>query len=129
MNSNFKTRLNAAFQAKGLKSQADLARAIKAKPQVVNKWFHGRTAKISAVDLFKLTEALDVSARWLLFGKGQVARYTELTPDEWVVISIYRNLPEEWREDWLTQGNRTLNRLTDSPSRTVPFKQNTPVKN
>ena len=89
-------RLNEIIERKGI-SKADMARICGVSAQSVNNWFvRGTIGKSSAV---KLADALGVSLAWLL---GQnVGESDGLKPDEQRLLELYRQLPEEERQNML----------------------------
>ncbi|EKS6407722.1 helix-turn-helix domain-containing protein [Enterobacter hormaechei] len=89
-------RLNEIIERKGI-SKADMARICGVSAQSVNNWFvRGTIGKSSAI---KLADALGVSLAWLL---GQnVGESDGLKPDEQRLLELYRQLPEEERQNML----------------------------
>jgi len=102
--STFGQRLRTAMTARGVARPADLARMINHTPQQVDRWLNNKTRNPRAVDIFKIGDALKVSARWLLFNQGSMGQYTTVTPDERDVLTIYHALPKDWRDDWVQMG-------------------------
>ncbi len=105
----------------GISRPMDLARKTGASPQLINKWLKGVTQNIRAADLFRLSDALQVSSRWLLFGQGSVVKYTQLSLEERELLMIFNALPSDWREDWVSAGRNTMTRLAIMPSVNEPF--------
>ncbi len=89
-------RLNEVLELKNL-TKSDMARICGVSAQSVNNWFvRGTIGKSSAI---KLADALGVSLEWLL---GQdVGEKDGLKPDEQRLLELYRQLPEEERENML----------------------------
>jgi transcriptional regulator with XRE-family HTH domain len=117
----FADRLRAAMAQAGISRPMDLARKTGASPQLINKWLKGVTQNIRAADLFRLSDALQVSGRWLLFGEGSVGKYTQLSLEERELLMIFNALPSDWREDWVSAGRNTMTRLAIKPSINEPF--------
>lgn len=89
-------RLNEIIERKGI-SKADMARICGVSAQSVNNWFvRGTIGKSSAI---KLADALGVSLAWLLGQK--VGESDGLKPDEQRLLELYRQLPEEERQNML----------------------------
>lgn len=97
--------------AAGVLRAADLARMTKHTPQQVERWLNGKTKNPRAADMFSVGDALKVSARWLLFNQGSMGQYTTVTPDERELLTIYHALPDGWRDDWVNDARKTLDRL------------------
>lgn len=89
-------RLNEILELKNL-TKSDMARICGVSAQSVNNWFvRGTIGKSSAI---KLADALGVSLEWIL---GQeVGEKDGLKPDEQRLLELYRQLPEEERENML----------------------------
>lgn len=115
-----------ALKKEAIRSQAELMRKLKVSRQVANKWWNGQTATdmIRAVDLFKIADGLRVSIRWLLTGKGSMLPGLRMTPEQHRALEIFNSFTEEhkgWRDDWLTEGVRRLERLNLKPSISNPY--------
>lgn len=89
-------RLNEILELKNL-TKSDMARICGVSAQSVNNWFvRGTIGKSSAI---KMADALGVSLEWIL---GQeVGEKDGLKPDEQRLLELYRQLPEEERENML----------------------------
>lgn len=89
-------RLNEIIERKGI-SKADMARICGVSAQSVNNWFvRGTIGKSSAI---KLADALGVSLSWVL---GQdVGEKDGLKADEQRLLELYRQLPEEEKQNML----------------------------
>lgn len=122
-----KERLHEAMKVRGIAKPADLARALKENPQTAYKWWAGQTVNISASDLFHMADRLDVNARWLMGLSETMTKGRNLEPDEDAVLAIYRSLkalPQQgWVDDWLTDGNKLVERLSPAPSQSTPFSK------
>lgn len=66
----FGTRLRAAALAAGIATPEQLAKACGASAQTVRKWLAMGEPRLSAMYLFRLSNALDVRMRWLMTGEG-----------------------------------------------------------
>ncbi|EMG7911745.1 helix-turn-helix domain-containing protein [Enterobacter cloacae] len=89
-------RLNEIIEKKGI-TKADMARICGVSAQSVNNWFvRGTIGKSSAI---KLADALGVSLAWLL---GQeVGEKDGLKPDEMRLLELYRQLPDEEKQNMI----------------------------
>lgn len=89
-------RLNEILELKKL-TKSDMARICGVSAQSVNNWFvRGTIGKSSAM---KLADALGVSLEWVL---GQeVGEKDGLKADEQRLLELYRQLPEDERENML----------------------------
>lgn len=101
-------------------------RKLKIGRQTAHKWWHGLTSpdKLRASDLYKIADGLNVSARWLLTGNGPMTPRQALDPDQHRVVEIYNSFKDEnkgWRDDWVSEGVRRLERLNLKPSLSNPF--------
>lgn len=117
----FGKRVQGAAALVGAATPISFARRLLVSPQTAHKWWMGDTPHISAADLLKIADSLNVSGRWLLTGKGSPVKRDAITPDEIRVLDIYRNLPAEWRDDWVSQGVKIVERLGTTPSKANPF--------
>ena len=114
-------RIQDAARVQGIHTPAEFADRLKVGRQIGHKWWKGNTPNLRAADLFRIADALQVSPRWLLAGDAPMTRGKPPTPDEQRALDLYRALPEGWREDWISDGNRTLERLNVAPSVANPF--------
>lgn len=69
MNSNLGERVRAAREARGL-TRAELARRVKLTSTAVLFLENGKTQDLAGGNVFPMADALGVSARWLVTGKG-----------------------------------------------------------
>lgn len=121
----FRERLKFAAKLKGVTTPAQFADYMKVGRQTGHNWWSGGTSHPRAGDLFYMAEKLGVSARWLALGEEPMLRGIRgVSPDEQRALDLYKALPEAWREDWLSDGTRVLERLNIKPSAANPY----PVK-
>lgn len=117
-------RIKLAMHAAGLKNQADLARKMKVHRQTVNKWFTGDSDDMTPALLFKLSDALNVSPRWLALGPPESpVKPQVLDPESSEVLQIketLENASQDAKEQWLSQG-RGLVRVVAPKSAANPF--------
>lgn len=124
-------RLLEALADKHIHDNAGFARKLGMRPQTTHNWYTGSRPNISAVDVFFIADKLGVSPRWLL-GLVDNKRHgvPAPNPDEDRVLALYRELkkqPEQWVDDWIADGYRTLEKLGAKPSTVLPFP-NAPKK-
>ena len=118
----FRERLRDAAKLKGIITPAQFADYMKVGRQTGHNWWTGNTRHLKAADLFAISDRLGISARWLLTGEPPMIRGQRTpTPDEQRVLDLFRALPEAWREDWVSQGNRILERLDLKPTPSNPY--------
>ena len=119
----FRDRLRDACKLVGVTTPAQFADRVKVSRQTGHKWWSGSTKNLRAIDLFDIADRLGVSARWLLTGELPMIRGQRTpTPDEQRALDLFRALPEAWREDWVSQGARTLERLDLKPTASHPYR-------
>ncbi len=68
MNQQMKRLYEAASEARGIRGQSDLARALNTSPQTINNW---ETRGISKQGLLSIQNVLGISASWVQSGHGQ----------------------------------------------------------
>jgi len=107
----FPERLADAMAKEGVRGPVKLGERLKVNKQTASKWINGRTTILSADDLYRIADGLNVAARWLWKDEGPMMRRQVLTDAELRVLGVYRTLPEKWREDWITDGVKTLEKL------------------
>lgn len=82
-----------------------LAARVKCSRMVIHNYLKAGKSKASnAVLLFEIADALDVSARWLITGKGDMRREQALTPEQSALLNLHSLMSEAARAAWLTQG-------------------------
>jgi transcriptional regulator with XRE-family HTH domain len=97
-------RLATARKPKGL-SQNKLAKLAKCTAATVNQIEAGIILELKAGLLYRLSDVLDVSARWLALGEGPMHKWTVLTIDEDALIKAYRALKPPLQEHALSTVN------------------------
>lgn len=68
MNQEMKRLYEAASEARGIRGQSDLARALNTSPQTINNW---ETRGISKQGLLSIQSVLGISASWVQSGHGK----------------------------------------------------------
>lgn len=118
-------RIKGAMPLAGIESSSELARRMKLNRQTVHRWVSGAGDKLTPEMLFRLADALKVSARWLALGSPELPTKPIFpTIDEAEMFSIYRALPKNARDHWLSQG-RTLVQMLRPGSVNSPFPAKT----
>ena len=118
---SFTERLHDAMVRQGLRGPVQLGLKLGVNKQTASKWINGETRILSAVDLFKIADGLKVRPRWLLTGDGPMDNIQRPSAEEQQALEVYRTLPPHWREDWVADGRRTLEKLTLPPSAANPY--------
>lgn len=114
-------RIKIGMAQAGIHSIAELARRMKLNRQTVHRWVDGQGDKLTPEHLFKLSDALQVSARWLALGPPESPvspRHIDTEADE--LLQIRDALPQDARDQWLSSG-RGLVKILAPTSRANPF--------
>lgn len=85
-------RLEAVRQIHGL-SQNKLAKLSKCTVGTIQQIENGKTRTLKAENAFRISDALGISARWLIWGTGTIEKWQQLTPEEHEILAVYRRLP------------------------------------
>ena len=101
-----------------------LAREVGCTRAVLLNYRKGKNKTIEALLLFKLADALKVSARWLLKEEGAMAKFEALSPDQARVLQTFSQLGGEGLRDyWISQGEELQRRQPSLvPSIADPFQ-------
>ncbi|MCC7080106.1 MAG: helix-turn-helix domain-containing protein [Burkholderiales bacterium] len=83
-------RIKLHMTAVGITNAATLARRASVSHTTVNRWLYERVDSPDAATLFRLSDILNVSARWLLSGEGSPTKPRQLTPNEEMVLDTKR---------------------------------------
>ena len=108
--------------AKGIHSAAGLARKMKLPRQTIHRWLNGETEHIHPELVYRLSDVLECSARWLVMRDVAPSRAQRLNLDEQRVLALFKALPEAVRDSWVNTGD-TLLVATTQPSRIHPHKR------
>lgn len=100
-------RIRTAMTACGMKSVAELGRRIGLPRQTVHRWINGDTKNMTHENLYKVSDALQVRARWLAVGDSAPEQIDLGEGDVVGLIGIYETMSPAAREQWLAIG-RTL---------------------
>lgn len=122
----FGNRLRIARKARGL-SQPKLAKLAKCTQATISQIESGRVADLQSALMFRISDALSVSARWLVWGTGPVHKWEILAQDEKSPLEGYRRLPEPLKD----HAQRVISSLLTAsapPSTANPFPPPAPKK-
>ena len=122
----FQERLFFAMAKEGVDTPAELARKLRVRPQTAYKWWAGqtKTKNLRAVDVYRIGDALHVSARWLLGDRDDMRQGVRPTNEEMRVVALYNALKAQsgdWHTHWLEYGNDILGRLPHIPTLETPY--------
>lgn len=107
LDQGFHKRLDMAMQAQGVDVPM-LAKRAKCTRAALHRYLDAKKPpkQIEALLLFAISDALDVSPRWLLLEGGPMARELSPTPDQNRALNIFTLLTnKDAREEWLRQGD------------------------
>lgn len=93
-------RLRAAMIWACVHTPSNLATTAGVSLQTAHRWLSGESTQIGLDNLFSLADGLDVSVRWLLGDDCPPGRPLILTPDERLLVDLYRSATPHMRE-WL----------------------------
>lgn len=105
---NWNERLTYARELRGL-NKSELAKGVFVSSPTVTDWESGEIKKLEADNLLKICDFLNISAKWLLFGKGEMDELV-LTDDDYHAIKINRALELKQRRTWYQVGNSLAER-------------------
>lgn len=86
-------RFRAARGWRGI-SQNRLGKLAGCTASTINQVESGLIVELKAALLFRISDVLEVSARWLLLGELPIHKWTPLAQDEFQLVKMYRALPE-----------------------------------
>lgn len=122
---DFPKRLQMAMTACGKTDVAKLAKEMKCTPQAIYRLLRLEGGSIDPFLLMDFGVALNINVRWLLLEDGPMVRNIPTSPDEQILLEVYRSLPAYAANQWLESG-RTYQRLYsqsgNSDSRTQSAK-------
>lgn len=108
----------------GLKNPSELARKMNIHRQTVHKWMNGEVTDLTPEMLFRLSDTLNVNARWLALGPpNSPVKPVTLDPDLMELLQLRKALDEvnpEATEKWISDG-RELVELISPKSKANPF--------
>lgn len=85
----------------GFTSNADLARRTGCTRAAISKWLHGDPFSDGAL-LLRLSDALQVSPRWLLHEEGVPAPLVSIPDNEYELLHAFRKLTAEQKHTIVT---------------------------
>jgi transcriptional regulator with XRE-family HTH domain len=120
-------RIQTARVAAGL-TQEQLAVKIGVTKSAISQWESGRISALTAENLIKLADALEVSARWIWLWKERggdhipMGRPVHLEPDQSDLLETFKLLPVESRDVLLDDAHKYLRiAASQQPSKANPF--------
>jgi transcriptional regulator with XRE-family HTH domain len=117
----FGGRVRIQMAAAGIKSAAELSRRMGLGRQTISKWLNDEIKDIGLENLYRLSDVLNCSARWLATRTGTPSRATRMSVEEREALDLYRTLAEPVRDSWISSG-RALLKASTAPSPSQPFK-------
>lgn len=122
MRTSVSSRIRDAMLAQGVANPAELSRRIDLPRQTVHRWLNGDTKNMSVENLFRLADALNVSARWLALGDVEPSKYVIKNETEVEMMSIMKEMSPLTREQWLAIGRSLLAVQTGGrPTKVNPY--------
>jgi len=85
-------RIFVGMVAAGIATEAEFARRVGISPQAVQRWLYGRLNRIDARALFRISDVIQLSGRWLVTGKGSPAMRRPVTPTQADILAQYERL-------------------------------------
>lgn len=90
-------RIRAGMISAGIRSESELARRIEVSHQTVRRLLY-EPVRVDAVTLFRLSDTLRMSARWILRAEGAPTARMLLTPSAQRLVEIHNGLPPPARD-------------------------------
>lgn len=125
-------RIRIGMVTAGIQTPAELARRAKIHRQAVHKYLNGENEKLTPEKLYRLSDALNVNARWLALGPPHTpVKPKFLDPDMHELVQIKETLDKvdsdharEAIEAWVSHGRNLVKLLTPaSPANPFPTKR------
>lgn len=109
----------------------ELATRLGVSKGAISQWESGKIEKLTAANLLKLAEELEVSARWIWLYKNKgggpipMGQEAHLEPEESDLVETFKLLTPEARDILLTDAHKYLRLAAkqQSPTRANPFPQ------
>jgi len=124
----FNKNLFMAMTKEGIDTPARLAKRLQVSPQLAHKWLSEPVPNIAASDVFKISDRLKVSARWLMGDSSDMTPGRKLDPGRIRALDLYDELEKidkematTWLTDWISNGWHTVEQMKRIPSVGVPF--------
>jgi transcriptional regulator with XRE-family HTH domain len=121
-------RIKYARTARGL-TQDQLAAKVGVSKGAVSQWEGNIIRGLTAENLFKLSDAVEANARWILVGKEPDGREIPMgkplhvDPEESDLLYTFRQLPEPAKEELLTDAHKYLRLTSARPTKANPYPQ------
>lgn len=91
-------RIHAGMVAVGIVSAAALARDAQISNQTVHRWLYDHLELVDASTLFRISDRLNLSSRWLLNGDANPNKPERVDPTESLLLKRYRKLSDPLQE-------------------------------
>lgn len=101
-------RINEAMTAAGIRSPSELARMMGLPRQTIHRWLSEGIGNINYKNLLKLADALNVNARWIMYGEIGRIKPPIKNSHEVEAANLARQLPQELRDQWFALGRNLL---------------------
>jgi transcriptional regulator with XRE-family HTH domain len=117
-------RISDAMVAAGIRTPSELARMISLPRQTVHRWLSEGIGNINYKNLLKLSDALNVNARWIMYGEIGRIKLPIKDAHEGEAANIARQLSTDLRSQWFALGRNLLEldqvrRKKQSPARST----------
>lgn len=89
----FAERIRMAMSARGIDSEAELARRTGESRQTINRWLNGHAHTMRAPSFMRVCIALNVNGVWLALGQSNMSRAISMSPDESRLVELFRAAP------------------------------------
>jgi transcriptional regulator with XRE-family HTH domain len=122
---SFGGRVRIQMAAVGIKNPSELARRLQLPRQTISKWLRDEIKDVGLDNLYRLSDVLDCSARWLATRQGSPHRATLMSVEEREAIELFRALEVPIRESWVSSGRALLKATAKTTSTAQPFKAKT----
>lgn len=88
-------RIALGMAAAGITSESDLSRRMVVSRQTVRRLLYDPVVRVDAVTLFRLSDTVRLSARWILHGDGAPTVRMPLGPSTQRLVQIFDALPPD----------------------------------
>lgn len=119
---DFGTRLRASRKMAGL-TMRQLAAKAGCTSSLIGQYETGRLEECRAEMLFKLSDALRVTPRWLATGEGNHVFVGNLSTEEAEIVLVLRALPKATRENLLNLASNLAGEQRPSTAAPYPRKK------
>lgn len=101
-------RINEAMIAAGIRTPSELARIMGLPRQTVHRWLGEGIGNINYKNLLKLADALNVNARWIMYGDIGRIKPPIKNSHEVEAAGLARQLSSDLRAQWFAIGRNLL---------------------